>query len=81
MILSRQGVKVIDVTTPIAFGGSDDMESLHDALASIKRQVPSAKFTKTEYVSGGWPVYRISVDSTEIWDLCEVLGIDQGDVL
>ena len=65
----------------IAFGGSDDMESLHDVLASIKRQVPSAKFMKTEYVAGGWPVYRISVDSTEIWDLCEVLGIDPGDVI
>lgn len=72
---------MIDVMRPVVFGGSDEMESLHDVLASIKRQVPSAKFTKTEYVSGGWPVYRISVDPTEIWDLCEVLGIDQGDVI
>jgi hypothetical protein len=72
---------MIEVTTPVVFGGADDMESLHDALASIKRQVPSAKFTQTEHVSAGWPVYRIAVDPTEIWDLCEVLGIDQDDVL
>ena len=72
---------MIKIVKPIMWGGDDEMESLHDMLASIKKQVPSAKFIKTEHTSGGWPVYEILADSTEIWDLCEVFGIDQDEVL
>ena len=69
------------IISPIGWGGDDEMESLHDVLAMIKRAVPSAKFTKTEFTSGGWPNYEIEFDPVEAWDLGEVLGLDQTEML
>ncbi len=45
----------------VTWGGEDDTETLADALAALQNQYPGAKLTKTEWTSGGWPVYEVAL--------------------
>ena len=53
-------------TSMIAWGGSDDNETLQDVLLRISKVAPSVRYTRVDATSGGWPVFRFELDAMEL---------------
>lgn len=60
---------------PVAWGGSDDSETLEDVLDDLLFAAPSVRWAKTKQKAGGWPVYEFTCDFEDLvniaahWDL------------
>ncbi len=64
----------------IAWGGSDDNETLEDVLNRISRIAPSVRYTRIDATSGGWPVYRFEVDAMELAFIADEFDIADEDL-
>lgn len=64
----------------IAWGGSDDNETLEDVLNRISGIAPSVRYTRIDATSGGWPVYRFEVDAMELAFIADEFDIEVEDL-
>ena len=51
---------------PVAWGGSDDNETLKDVLEALRKAAKSVRWVMTKETSGGWPVYEFTCDAGDL---------------
>jgi len=58
---------MMKIRTMIAWGGSDDNETLDTILERILTQVPASRATRVEgAIEAGWPVFDIEFPETDL---------------
>lgn len=75
--------KIMKISMPIAWGGSDENETIIDVLDEIQKNVPSASFRIVEAHpahSGGWPIIEIEFRDEDLGSLCDLMDLDEFDV-
>jgi hypothetical protein len=65
---------------PVAWGGSDDNETLKDVLADLRDAAPSVRWKKTKYTTGGWPVYEFTIDAEDLEAVAYHWNLDTEDL-
>lgn len=71
-------MKTLKFETEIAHGGSVEGETLEMVLADIVDKVPSARFKllTADGGAGGWPVFRITFNSSDLPLIANAVGLD-----
>lgn len=67
-------------TTAIAWGGSNDNETLLDVLTRISAVAPSARYARVDAFEGGWPVFRFEVDPMELFFIADEFDSEVEDL-
>jgi hypothetical protein len=65
---------------PVAWGGSDDDETLLDVLTAISEAAPSVRYTRIPYSTGGWPVFQFECDNSDLEKLADHFSIEVSDL-
>jgi hypothetical protein len=65
---------------PVAWGGSDDEETLLDVLTAISKAAPSARYTRVPSSSGGWPIFRFECDHSDLAKIADLWEMEIEDL-
>jgi hypothetical protein len=77
----RTNMKTLKFETEIAHGGSVEGETLEMVLADLAAKVPSARFKllTANGGAGGWPVFQIAFDKSDLPLIANAVGMDVAD--
>ena len=68
------------LVTELAWGGADENETLQDVLDRVAGAAKSVKVIPLIGVTnGGWPVYEITVDESEVQNLADAMDLEVSD--